>query len=94
MKECIENNFYFLFTLKNNAGKDLQQELRDKIIGYNVPYKTEFIQVGRMLHHIKYRRVIKNVNSHKNMRKHISQRKKYKIFLKKYLTNVNEWYNI
>lgn len=58
MKECIENNLNFLFTLKDNAGKDLQQELRDKIIGYNIPYKTAYIQVGRMLHHIKYRRVI------------------------------------
>ena len=28
------------------------------------------------------------------MRKHISQRKKHKIFLKKHLTNVNEWYKI
>ena len=58
MQECLKNNMSFLFTLKDNAGKDLQQELRDKIIGYDVQYKTTFIYIGRMLHHIKYRRVI------------------------------------
>lgn len=57
MKECIDHNLCFLFTLKDGL-KTLADETIYRLNLFNVKSKTYNIQVGRMEHHVSIRRII------------------------------------